>query len=281
MEKGRSLALSFLVGSALVMIPLLAHAGGTITGKVTFSGKPTAPKAFALSKFPNSAYCKKNPKRAAEGETHFLTEVAVAGDGGLKNAIVAVRGVQGKDWLKSDKLKQLCESSPHLMAQACAGVPRTEVIVELCEFVPATGVVVNNGKFSVENHDADPGDPKSVKGVLHSPHGFDVLGARSSTLFNIPLATKGDSLNEKITMRMATEGSVLHLRCDQHEFMQSWFLPVGNPYYAKVKDDGTFEIRNVPAGKHKILAWHPVAGAVEADVEVPEGGTVEANLEIK
>ncbi len=277
----RFLALSFLVGIALLTVPLPAHAGGTITGKVIFSGTPPAPKAFALSKFPNSDYCKKNPKRIAEGGTHLLTEVEVAGDGGLKNAIVAVRGVQGKDWLKSERLKQLCESSPHLMAQACAGVPRTEVTVELCEFVPYTGVVVNNGKVYVENRDADPGDPKSVKGVLHSPHGFDALGTRSNTLFNIPLATKGDSLNQKITMRMANEGSVLHLRCDQHEFMQSWFLPVGNPYYAKAKDDGTFEIKNVPAGKHKILAWHPVAGTVEAEVEVPDGGTVEANFDIK
>ncbi len=73
----------------------------------------------------------------------------------------------------------------------------------------------------------------------------------------------------------------MRLQCDQHEFMQSWFLPVENPYYAKVKDDGRFEIKNVPAGKHAILAWHPVAGKVEAEVHVPEGGTVEADFDMK
>jgi hypothetical protein len=48
-----------------------------------------------------------------------------------------------------------------------------------------------------------------------------------------------------------------------------------------VHDDGSFEIKDVPAGKHKIVAWHPFAGRVEADVDVPEGGKVEAKLQVK
>jgi len=71
------------------------------------------------------------------------------------------------------------------------------------------------------------------------------------------------------------------LQCDQHEFMQGFFLPVENPHYAVVKDDGTFEIKDVPAGKHKLVAWHPFAGKVEAEVDVTEGGTAQANFEIK
>lgn len=73
----------------------------------------------------------------------------------------------------------------------------------------------------------------------------------------------------------------MRLQCDQHEFMQGWYLPVENPYYTVVKDDGTFEIKDVPAGKHKVLAWHPVAGKVEADVDVPDGGSVKANFVIQ
>lgn len=74
---------------------------------------------------------------------------------------------------------------------------------------------------------------------------------------------------------------MFRLQCDQHEFMQSFFLPVSNSHYAVVKDDGTFEIKDVPAGKHKLLAWHPFAGRVEIDVDVPEGATVQAKLEVK
>jgi hypothetical protein len=48
-----------------------------------------------------------------------------------------------------------------------------------------------------------------------------------------------------------------------------------------VKDDGSFEIKDVPAGKHKIMAWHPFAGRVEIEADIPEGGRVETKLEIK
>lgn len=263
------------------MAPLPAHAGGTITGKVTFSGTVPAPKAFKFSKFSNAGFCKKNLNKSEDGEIRLLREVQVAQDGGLKNAIVSVRGVTSKAWLKSARLVTICESSPHRMPHACAGVPRTEVVVESCEFFPYAGVVVDKGKFYVENHDADPEDPKTARGVLHSPHGFEVLGDRAGTLFNIPLPRKGDNSNQDIDMRTAKEGSVMRLQCDQHEFMQSWFLPVDNPYYATVNEDGTFEIRDVPAGIYTILAWHPVAGKVESEVEVPDGGTVEAKFDMK
>jgi len=95
------------------------------------------------------------------------------------------------------------------------------------------------------------------------------------------LAKKGDNLDKKIKMRMAKKGSVLRLQCDQHEFMQAWFLPVKNMYFATSGADGSFEIKDVPAGKHKLLAWHPVAGNVEMSVEVKDGATVEVTFDIK
>ena len=48
-----------------------------------------------------------------------------------------------------------------------------------------------------------------------------------------------------------------------------------------VRDDGTFEIKDVPAGKHQIVAWHPFAGKVEMEVEVPEGGKADVKAEVK
>lgn len=80
---------------------------------------------------------------------------------------------------------------------------------------------------------------------------------------------------------MAGKDSVMRLQCDQHEFMQSWSLPVESPYYVKVKDDGTFEIPDVPPGKHTIMSWHPVAGEAKAEMTVPKSGSVKIDLEIK
>jgi len=248
---------SLLLGGLLVAIPLVAQAGGTIKGKVTYSGKPKPPKEFSFSKFPNPEFCEKNPSKKGE-DTRLLKEVEVDGSKGLKNAIVSVRDIKDKGF----------KYTP-------------EVHAKLCEFLPFTGVLVNKGNFIVENLDADPDDPKSKEGVLHNPHSFDVLGAKSSTLFNIGLAKKGDKLDKKIKMRMAKKGSVLRLQCDQHEFMQAWYLPVKNGYFGTTAADGTFEIKDVPAGKHKVLAWHPVAGNVQGDCEVKDGATTECNFDIK
>ena len=193
----------------------------------------------------------------------MMPTIEVGKDGGLKGAVVAVRDIEDKAFID--------------------GYKGTEVVGEFCEFLPFSGVVVAQKSFRVENHDSDPDDPKSVKGVLHNPHSFFVKGASSSTDFNIALAEKGSKLDKPAKFKGGQEktGTTYRLQCDQHEFMQSFFLPVWNPYYAVVKDDGTFEIKDVPPGKHKILAWHPKAGQVEMEVDVPEGGTAQAKLEVK
>jgi len=257
MRNCQSRAVSVFLGGLLLATPLMAQAGGTIAGTITYSGKPVPPKEFAFSKFPNPDFCKQNPSKEGD-DTRLLKEVEVDANKGLKNAIVSVRGIKDKGF----------QHTP-------------QVIAKLCEFLPFTGVLVNKGNFMVENTDADPNDPKSKEGVLHNPHSFDVLGAKSSTLFNIGLAKKGDKLDKKIKMRMARKGSVLRLQCDQHEFMQAWFLPVSNAHFDVSGGDGSFEITDVPAGKHKVLAWHPVAGNVTMDVEVEDGATVKVDFDIK
>ena len=264
MRNRQSLTMSLLVGGILLAAPLLAQAGGTIKGKVTFAGKVPPPKEFAFSKFPNVEFCKKNPSKSADGETRLLKEVEVDGSKGLKHAVVSVRDIEDKGFRDNAK-----KEAPQL------------VEAELCEFKPYTGISVSLGQFKVVNNDADPDDPKSAEGVLHNPHSFDQLGAKSSTEFNIGLAKKGDSLEKMVKLKMSKKGSVLRLQCDQHEFMQGWYLPVTNAHYGVAGADGTFEIKDVPAGKHKVMAWHPIAGQVEADVDVKDGGTVEANFEIK
>ena len=107
----------------------------------------------------------------------------------------------------------------------------------------------------------------------------------SATGFNIGLAKKGDKLEKPVTFRGGAEKEGYYrLQCDQHEFMQSFFLPVSNAHYAVVKEDGTFELKDVPAGKHKVVAWHPFAAKgkkVEFEVDVPEGGKADLKAEIK
>ncbi|WP_447979588.1 carboxypeptidase-like regulatory domain-containing protein [Candidatus Nitrospira bockiana] len=263
MRKSSIMIVFGLIVGAFLVAPLSSFAGGTITGKVTYSGKPEE-KEFLFSKFPNPKFCPKIAEKKADlakGDKRILKTIEVGKDGGLKAAVVAVTDIEDKAFTD--------------------GYKGTDVVAEFCEFQPYTGVVVKQKIFRVENHDADPEDPKSAKGVLHNPHSFEVLGPTSSTVFNIGLAEKGSKLEKPVVLRKDKQGSMFRLQCDQHEFMQSFFLPVSNGHFAVAKDDGTFEIKDVPAGKHKLVAWHPFAGKVEAEVDVPEGGTAQAKFEIK
>ena len=250
-----------VVAVAFLAMPLTSFAGGTITGKVTYAGKEEQ-KEFSFAKFPNPKFCPKIPKKElSQGDKRILKTIETSG-GGLAGAVVAVADIDDKAFT--------------------GGYKGTEVVAEFCEFLPYTGVVVKMKNFHVENHDNDPDDPKSVKGVLHNPHAFEVLGPSSSTIFNIALAEKGSSLNKPAIMRK--KKSMLRLQCDQHEFMQSFFLPVTNAHYAVVGNDGSFEIKDVPAGKHKLMVWHPFVGKgkpMEIDVDVPEGGKAEVKPQLK
>jgi hypothetical protein len=254
-------------GFVLLAIPEGTHAGGTIVGTVTYNSKPEE-KEFPFSKFPNPKFCSKNPHRdLVKGDKRIMPTIRVGPDGGLQAAVVAVMDLEDKTFMD--------------------GFKGTDHVAEFCEWLPFTGVVVKQKNFRVENHDADPDDPgpkgdfPGKKGVLHNPHSFEQLGPSSTTVFNIALAEKGSKLDKPVVLRKEKQGSMFRLQCDQHEFMQSFFLPVTNPYYGVVKDNGSFEITDVPAGKHKLMAWHPFAGRLEIEVEVPEGGRVQTKLEIK
>ena len=147
-----------LAGVAFLATPLTSFAGGTVTGKVTYSGKAEE-KEFLFSKFPNPKFCPKNPNpELVKGEKRILPTIQVGAGGALKHAVVAVIDVEDKAFVD--------------------GYKGTDIVAEFCEFLPFTGVVVKQKNFHVENHDADPDDPgpkgdfPGKKGVLHNPHTF-------------------------------------------------------------------------------------------------------------
>jgi hypothetical protein len=101
-------------------------------------------------------------------------------------------------------------------------------------------------EIRVLNMDADPADPKAATGVLHNPHSYEVAGASRTTIFNLPLPEKGQTVKKPVILRK-TE-STFFVECDQHNYMQVHFQPIENPYYAIVGEDGTYSINDIPPG---------------------------------
>jgi hypothetical protein len=77
--------------------------------------------------------------------------------------------------------------------------------------------------------------------------------------------------NSKIDVKAQKDAPLpTPVRCNIHPFMQAHVLSLKHPYMAVSADDGTFEISNLPAGKHEIQLWHEVSGYLK-DVATKSG----------
>jgi hypothetical protein len=67
--------------------------------------------------------------------------------------------------------------------------------------------------------------------------------------------------NSQIEVKANKEGRLPEpVKCNIHPFMTAHVLSQNHPYMAASGEDGTFEIKNLPAGKHAIQLWHEAAG---------------------
>jgi hypothetical protein len=46
------------------------------------------------------------------------------------------------------------------------------------------------------------------------------------------------------------------VKCDLHPWMSAWVRVFDHPYFAVTDADGKFEIKNVPAGRYRLMVWH-------------------------
>lgn len=78
-----------------------------------------------------------------------------------------------------------------------------------------------------------------------------------------------------------TKPGVVSVYCNMHPQMVGHILVVPNGNYVRAGSDGFFRLQNVPAGRHRIVAWAPDAKAVATEAEVSETEAVTVELELK
>src|SRR5258706_8867884 len=62
-------------------------------------------------------------------------------------------------------------------------------------------------------------------------------------------------------------------KCDVHGWMNAYVGVLDHPYFAVTKDDGKFELKDLPAGTYTITAWHEKLGAQTASVTLGQKET--------
>jgi hypothetical protein len=208
--------------------------GGTVSGTVTFTGEVPSPKSFELRRAPDPVFC----GALSDGLGYRpLREVAVSQAGGLQDVVVMIKGVRaGKPFTWQE----------------------TRLETNICQFVPFVSVVRDHHPIAVTN--LDP--------VAHDLQVYERDDEHVFIMFHRPALMKTGT-NDMV--KFTGERREITMQCGMHPFMQGHGIAVDNPYYATTGLDGTFAIKDLPAGVYRVRAWHPILGTQEQEIVVEAG----------
>lgn len=142
-----------------------------------------------------------------------------------------------------------------------------------CRFEPHALTVWTEEKLEVRNTDENIGHNTNASMLFANPKFNEQVTSGSPIVKEF---TKSESYPSKVA-------------CNIHPWMSAYVLIRDNPYMAVSKEDGTFEIANVPAGKHDFAFWHETKGNLkdlkvgkgkadrkgQLEIDVPAGETVD------
>jgi hypothetical protein len=124
-----------------------------------------------------------------------------------------------------------------------------------CQFVPHAMIMQTGRPVAVTN--SDP--------IAHNTHTFPTRNNAFNNLIKINDTVGVDLVYDR------PERTPVEVKCDFHNWMLAYHLPLDHPYAAVSAMDGSFEIKDLPAGKHEFRVWHeraPSPGYLERSYEI-------------
>lgn len=164
---------------------------------------------------------------------HVDESLVVGPDGGLANVIVYLKPAAG----------QKVKAHPDYDATADDEVSLDN---NTCQFKPHVLAMRTSQTLVVKNSDM----------CSHNTN-ISPLGGGGIN----PLIGAGQDVKHKFNRQ---QNLPIPVNCNIHPWMSAWVLPRDNPYFAVSDADGSFEIKNLPAGADlEFQVWHESAGYVE------------------
>ncbi|HEX6588887.1 MAG TPA: carboxypeptidase regulatory-like domain-containing protein [Longimicrobiales bacterium] len=115
--------------------------------------------------------------------------------------------------------------------------------------------------------------------TIHFPNRDDVfhnLFSLSDThRFNLGRYPPGESRSERFP-----RAGVVRMFCDIHSEMAGTILVLDTPFFARPDASGAFRIDGVPAGRHRVIAWHDASVADTAYVTVGAAGSAQVDFDL-
>ena len=85
----------------------------------------------------------------------------------------------------------------------------------------------------------------------------------------------------KMTHTFTAQEVMVPFKCDVHGWMNAYVGVLPHPYYAVTKDDGSFELKDLPAGTYTIEAWHEKLGTQTQSVTIAAKESKDVNFTFK
>jgi len=214
---------------------------GTISGVISYNGTPPAPKKIDTSA---DAVCgQKNP--------NLMTDDVIIKDGKVANTFVYIKEGNVEAGKK--------------IADYSWPTPSTAVQLDQngCHYEPHVLGIQVNQKLSITNSDA----------TQHNIHPTPKLNPE----WNQTQANGAPPIEKTF----ARPEVLIPVKCNQHPWMKAYIGVMRHPLYAVSKEDGTFEIKGVPAGSYTVVAWREGGANGEEktmQVTVPANGNGKADF---
>ncbi|MFZ3090202.1 MAG: carboxypeptidase regulatory-like domain-containing protein [Nitrospirota bacterium] len=186
----------------------------TLTGKVAVEGKYNI-----------------KPRKNLEERIKAIRGLVVSNEGGLKNAVVSIKGLKGNN---------------------NQSLPRNVVIDQKNKTILPHVLPIPVGA-SVTFKSADP--------FVHR-----IISNSDTKKLRMEFAYEGAAMEATFD-----QPGIVEIWCDDHKRMQGWILVMETAFFAVTDEKGHFSIPNIPAGRYTVEVWHEILGLQTQEIELKEG----------
>ncbi len=151
----------------------------------------------------------------------------------LKNVFIYVsKGLEGKKFPPSKETVKLNQ--------------------EGCMYTPHVLGVMVNQPVEIINSD----------NTLHNVHSL----SKNSPQFNVAQPKQG----MKMTKTFTASEQMVKVKCEVHNWMSTYVGVMDHPFFAVSNEQGSFTLKNLPAGDYEITAWQEKLGTAVMKVKVSD-----------